>query len=342
MRNFYSKLLVLSFIIITTAYYNVLDLKYLLIFFSISILNEFLDSKFKNIISIFLICFLFFSENLFFYTPLFIYDINTKNNYIIFLLNLFFLKKNLLTFITNILSIFLNNINKKYLKLLNENISITDHLREDALLLKSINKNLELDYNKNLELAILEERNRISRQLHDSIGHLFSSSIVQLEAIKIINSDVNINSNLTNLENTLKTGMMDVRNNIHNIYNESFDLKEEINKILDTVDDNIFIDFFFRFECNNIQLKHDILSIIKEAINNINKHSNTDEIKINLLTHKNFHKVSITDNGSMYNPNEGGIGLLSIKQIVQKYNGVFNYTFDDGFKVHITLIRKDD
>ena len=95
MRNFYSKLLVLSFIIITTAYYNVLDLKYLLIFFSISILNEFLDSKFKNIISIFLICFLFFSENLFFYTPLFIYDINTKNNYIIFLLNLFFFKEKL-------------------------------------------------------------------------------------------------------------------------------------------------------------------------------------------------------------------------------------------------------
>ena len=36
-----------------------------------------------------------------------------------------------------------------------------------------------------------------------------------------------------------------------------------------------------------------------------------------------------------------GIGLLSMNEIANKYNGFLNYSFDDGFKIHLTLMKGD-
>ena len=34
-----------------------------------------------------------------------------------------------------------------------------------------------------------------------------------------------------------------------------------------------------------------------------------------------------------------GIGLISMKEIAEKYNGFVNYGFDKGFKIHMTLMK---
>ena len=91
------------------------------------------------------------------------------------------------------------------------------------------------------------------------------------------------------------------------------------------------------------ELMYDIFSIIKEATTNCLKHSNANLLKISLVNQPKFYTIIIKDNGSNYQKNDSisddGIGLISMKEIAEKYKGFLNYGYDKGFKIHITLMK---
>lgn len=53
------------------------------------------------------------------------------------------------------------------------------------------NKALALSQETQLALQIVEERNRIARDIHDNVGHLLSSAILQIGALEMINQEPN-------------------------------------------------------------------------------------------------------------------------------------------------------
>lgn len=225
---------------------------------------------------------------------------------------------------------------------IHKNKIVRDSLKEDAIYLKKYNEQLKIDKEKNIYIAILTERNRIAREIHDSIGHSISSSILQVEALKFVSDDSTIQE-LNLLQNTLSNGMDDIRNSIHNLYNESLDLKEKIESVCDETN-SLKISLNYKLEEPlSYDLKFDILSIIRESITNAIKHSHADELSINLLTQPQFYSIIIKDNGKDFKQNQNllnkGIGLLSMDEIARKYNGFFNYKFEDGFKIHIVLMK---
>lgn len=231
---------------------------------------------------------------------------------------------------------------EKFEVLLRENKAVRDELKEDTIYLRKYNEQLKIDREKNIHIAILTERNRIARELHDSIGHSISSSILQVEALKVV-ADDNIKESLNLLQNTLRNGMDDIRKSIHNLYNESLDLKSRIEDLCHEIS-NIDIKLIYKMDDNlPYDLKFDILSVVKEAITNCVKHSNATELRITLLSQPKFHSIVIMDNGSRIdstgNLSDKGIGLLSMKEIASKYKGFVNYGFDNGFKIHMTLMK---
>ena len=58
-----------------------------------------------------------------------------------------------------------------------------DELRISEEQLKQAKEELELYASSMAELAVLKERNRISRDIHDSVGHAISTAMIQLNAI---------------------------------------------------------------------------------------------------------------------------------------------------------------
>ena len=63
-----------------------------------------------------------------------------------------------------------------------------DELRISEKQLKTAKDELELCAASLTELAVLKERNRISREIHDSIGHALSTAIIQLNAMEVISA----------------------------------------------------------------------------------------------------------------------------------------------------------
>ncbi len=64
---------------------------------------------------------------------------------------------------------------------------------------------MALSQETQLALQIVEERNRIARDIHDNVGHLLSSAILQIGALEMINQEPKLKEPLENLSATVHT-----------------------------------------------------------------------------------------------------------------------------------------
>lgn len=308
-----------------------------------SALDLFNSKGIKTLIYFIFLMLCFYDHIFIYYLPLILYNMYFDFSVYAFLvIILIFNEFSLLNLFVSLLSIYFSITSKKFEEFLKTNQIVRDELKEDTIYLKKYNKQLKIDREKNIHIAILTERNRIARELHDSIGHAISSSILQVEALKVISNE-NVLDSLNLLQSTLDNGMDDIRKSIHNLYNESLDLESRIQALfseIPTIDSTLI---YTLGKGLPYDLKFDILSIIKEAITNCVKHSNATELKIHLLNQPKFYSIIIKDNGSKFNKNNTlsnkGIGLLSMEEIASKYKGILNYSFNNGFKIHITLMK---
>lgn len=241
--------------------------------------------------------------------------------------------------IISFLSFYFSSSSHKTEHIIGDYKLMRDSLKEDTLYLKKYNEQLTLDKEKNIHIAILTERNRITREIHDSIGHAISSSILQVEAIKT-HADDSLQEPLDQLKNTLSKGMSDIRKSLKGLRDESLDLKTQIERLIDATS-HLDIEFIYKIDSDmDYNFKFDILSIVKEAITNTSKHSDASQMKISLLSQPKFYNLIIVDNGSI-RPSfkHKGIGLDYIEETANKYKGHFNYHYDNGFRIHLSLMK---
>lgn len=347
MRTFIEKLLIITFCLVNT--YLIDKTNDLVLFFLVSIIISFsLDLiKYKRMKILIYIIFLglcFYDNFFIYYLPLILYNGYLDFRIYSFLgLSLTYINFSIVNLCISLISTYFSFMTENFNVFFNENKVIRDELKEDAIYLKKYTEQLNVDKEKNIHIAVLTERNRIAREIHDSIGHSISSSILQVEALKISTSNHTSLQGLDTLQNTLSSGMSDIRDSIHNLYNESLDLKRRIKDICDEVN-SLDIDLIYKLEGPlTYDFKFDILSIIRESITNCVKHSNASKLHISLLTQAKFYKIIIKDDGSKFRQKENmsnkGIGLLSMDEIARKYDGFLNYEFDKGFKIYITLMK---
>lgn len=223
-------------------------------------------------------------------------------------------------------------------KLKTERNKLRDSAKELSLKLEKQNRNLLKQQDSEISNATLNERNRIAREIHDSVGHLLSSSLLQVGALLAVNKDERIHENLIALKDTLSNAMNSIRTSVHDLYDESIDLYAQVYKL---VREFTFCQLDFRYELNSEpekKLKYAFISIVKEALSNIILHSNANRAEIMFREHPAFYQLVISDNGTVknYDP-ENGIGLKNIQERVDTFHGVMNITTKDGFKIFISV-----
>ncbi|QUI24506.1 sensor histidine kinase [Vallitalea pronyensis] len=240
-------------------------------------------------------------------------------------------------FIVYLLKVRATNENK-----LRENyINQRDNLTELSISLEEKINELVIKQDIEVNLATLNERNRIAREIHDNVGHLLSSSILQIGAIMAVSKEESTVKSLEVVKETLNEGMNSIRKSVHDLHDHSIDLYSEINKI--------FKNFTFCKATLNYEItgempakaKYAIIAIIKEALSNVMKHSNADYVTISLYEHPKLFKLIIYDNGKKKGDVENfkGMGLESIKQRVGSLNGIINIDQSKGFRIFISFMK---
>lgn len=221
--------------------------------------------------------------------------------------------------------------------------TLRDNAVEHEIALRNQNAKLVESQDNQIYIATLQERNRIAREIHDNVGHMLSSSILQVGALLAVTKDENVKALLSVLKDTLNNAMNNIRNSVHDLHDESVDLNQAITSLCN--------DFSFcpvNLICETSKtipkdIKYTFISITKEALNNIMKHSNATKVDVTIKEHPGFYQLLIHDNGDtahnlkITEDNLKGIGITNIRDRVKALNGIVNIQADNGFKIFISI-----
>ncbi|KMK76188.1 sensor histidine kinase [Alkalihalobacillus pseudalcaliphilus] len=198
------------------------------------------------------------------------------------------------------------------------------------------------DANKIIEdLIKVEERERIARDLHDTLGQRLSMIGLKAElAKKLIDKDTHAaKAELQDVQQASRTALSEVRKMVSSM--RSIRLKDELVRV-----ENILKAAEIEFELDyakplkNISLfAENIASMcLKEAVNNIIKHSGATKCKVLIQQFDKETIVLISDNGTFQQKKQQelpGYGLIGIKERLEFINGELQLNTTGG--THLTM-----
>lgn len=251
-----------------------------------------------------------------------------------------------------ILAFFLWSHTRQY-EILTQNFRQSrDDSEEHALLLSEKNKALLEKQDYEIYAATLRERNRIAREIHDNVGHVLSRSILMTAACKTINKNEALDPLLGNLEESLNGAMNSIRSSVHDLHDDAVNLEDAIKGL---VKDFSFCPVTLTYDMSRQvprEVKYSLISITKEGLSNVMRHSNADSVNILLREHPALYQLCIEDNGTLgskipdiqtdadSNKMEtvsGGMGLSNIRDRVKALGGTVQITQEKGFRIFVTI-----
>ncbi|MDF5711723.1 MAG: sensor histidine kinase [Nostoc sp. S4] len=201
--------------------------------------------------------------------------------------------------------------------------------------------------------ATLEERNRIAREIHDSLGHSLTALNLQLEtALKLWQSNpIKAETFLKTAKELGSKALNDVRQSVSTmrsnpLQEQSLELAiaglvesfHRSNGILPIYQINL--EYSLPPEINTA-----IYRITQESLTNISKYASATEVKIELITIRSNLRLIIQDNGRGFDfrQNTTGFGLHSMRDRTLALGGEFNINTTPGsgckIIVNIPLMR---
>lgn len=230
-----------------------------------------------------------------------------------------------------------------YERLYESYIKTVDTSAEVNKLLKENNIRLLKNQSYEIRLATLNERNRIAREIHDNVGHLLSRSILQIQAMKLINDPELINEGLESLGESLGSAMTSVRQSVHDLHDDSVDLNISFRELIRPLKEKgIDTDYECQYISVPNNIKKCVIGILKEGISNMIRHSSADHAEIVFREHPAFYQLIIKDNGRCSEKiDENGIGLSNMKARVDELEGIINITSGQkGFRIFVSIRKK--
>lgn len=218
-----------------------------------------------------------------------------------------------------------------------------DDSKELTLLLKEKNRTLLKNQDHEIYTATLKERNRIAREIHDHVGHMLSCSILMTGAMKTVNTDLTLGSALNQLEATLNTAMDNIRQSVHNLHDESVNLKDTLERLAAShTTCSVSLEYDMGSEVP-VSVKYCLIAIVKEGLHNIARHSDADNAWIVLREHPALYQLSISDNGTpKKQPARPGLGLENMRERTHFLGGTMQIYTEKGFQIFITLPKQTE
>lgn len=198
------------------------------------------------------------------------------------------------------------------------------------------------------EISRMTERNRISRDLHDSVGHTLSTIVIQLAAISKLTeaSNPKAAAMLNQLHEFTKNGLTNVRHIIHELKPSEYQrlaFTEQLRMLIQEFEANSQMMVFFNANDPLWELKEEHQSVIyravQEFLGNSAKHSNATEIRIQYHFTNSAVILTLEDNGQGTDYFEAQMGITGMKERAELLGGKVGIqtASGSGFKVRIVL-----
>lgn len=205
-------------------------------------------------------------------------------------------------------------------------------------------------------IAVIQERTRLSQEIHDGLAQLIGSLRMWAEDIQDSVQDGDyetIQSNAQKIEQTARDAYASLRE-------EMLELRDSTNTGKDIIP--VISEYLDRFQRQSnihtqLTIDHEIsamgalllsppaeiqlLRIIQEAVTNVRRHAKASQVNVSLAKDNNWLKVTIQDDGIGFNAENIGddrLGLRIIRERAASIQGNIKVESSPGMGTEITLL----
>jgi signal transduction histidine kinase len=189
------------------------------------------------------------------------------------------------------------------------------------------------------ELATTKERNRLAREIHDSLGHYLTVVNVQIGAAQaILDQDrPRALDHLSNAQALTQEGLAEVRHSVAALRaspTESRPLPEALARLAEQWNAaGLRTRFAVAGTARSLtpQVNLTLYRAAQEALTNVGKHAHATSVDL-YLDYRNEESVhlSVKDDGVGSDNSGGGFGLLGVRERVQQLSGAVRVRTDSG------------
>jgi len=201
--------------------------------------------------------------------------------------------------------------------------------------------------------AILSERNRLAREIHDTLAQGLTATSVQLRLARKHAGSAGelLTRHLDAAQELVQGSLQEARNSIWNMRSqvlESGDLPSALNYILTQMaDSELKTNFKVVGQARRLApvVENDLLRIGQEAITNAAKHSGATQMSVTLEFAEKRFSLVVRDNGRGFdvaNPRKsggGGFGLVGMRERARELNGALDIRSarETGTEISLTI-----
>jgi signal transduction histidine kinase len=220
-------------------------------------------------------------------------------------------------------------------------------LKESLNELDESNRKLQRAYNELAEITVLQERQRIAKEIHDTAGHSITTVIMQTEAAKLIveENPQEAKRKIVAANLQAKNALEELRESVHILAGNTLrgTLKEDLEGIIHDSCDGT--DVVIRYDIEDIVCSpaksRFICNCLKEGISNGLRHGHATAFYFELNKIGDMLSFLLSDNGKgveMANFKEG-YGTTSMRNRAESFGGKVNFSgfLDDGFEIRMEL-----
>jgi len=185
------------------------------------------------------------------------------------------------------------------------------------------------------------ERNRIARDLHDTLGSMFSAIKFSMSSVEstVTNIKEENKSHYKKVNDLIDLACDEIRNIAHNLRNSTlanFGLKVALESLVETLNEGTISIVLLTYGLDDFRMSNkieiNIYQIIQELASNALKHSKASKVTIQLNRFERRINISVEDNGVGFDRKKVkmGMGIINIETRVNELEGNFNLDSNKG------------
>ncbi len=199
--------------------------------------------------------------------------------------------------------------------------------------------------------SILEERNRMAREIHDTLAQAFTGILIQVDAAtQVLVDDAEATlAHLDTIEELARTGLSEARRSVTALRPqllEEGDLSSALERLVNQMRVATNTDLIYSIQgvaySLPAEVENNLLRIGQEALTNAIKYANANEIRIELVYDNAQCRLQVKDDGQGFGvvgvPMSGGFGLLGMSERAERIGAQLAIESQPGQGTEIIVI----
>lgn len=230
-------------------------------------------------------------------------------------------------------------------EMLNES---NNRLNESNTELNLANKKLREYAMTIASLTEIKERNRLAREIHDTLGHALTGIVAGLDAcmVTVDYAPEVTKKQLAKIKAAAQRGITDVRRSMHMLRPDDLEklvFRDALRKLVEDFSDASGVEVELQFDSFPENLRQDqtdvLYRIVQESLTNASRHGHASRVKIFMAGAGDMLNIIISDNGVGCPEIKKGFGLHHMAERVELLGGTLAYWGEKGFVLEVNLPR---